>query len=87
MSGPPPGCLLKEGGVVKHSEFWDAVEVVFGSAYGRSLAQDLVLPELNVTCVQALDGGVMPERVWALLCDETERSDSERWIFRSNRLR
>ena len=69
---------------MKHSEFWDAVEVVFGSAYGRSLAQALVLPELNVTCVQALDDGVAPERVWGLLCDETERSDAERWIFRSD---
>ena len=68
---------------MKHSEFWGAVETVFGSAYGRSLAQDLVLPGLNVTCVQALDDAVAPERVWGLLCDETERSDAERWIFRS----
>ena len=80
----PPGCLLTKGGVVKHSEFWNAVEAVFGPAYGRSLAQDLVLPGLGVTCVQALDTGVAPERVWGLLCDETERSDDERWIFRSD---
>ena len=33
---------------------------------------------------QALDDGVAPERVWALLCEETERSDAERWIFRSD---
>ena len=75
---------MRRGGVVKHSEFWGAVEAVFGSAYGRSLAQDLVLPELEATCVQALDDGVAPERVWALLCEETECSDAERWIFRSD---
>lgn len=69
---------------MRHSEFWSAVEAVFGSAYGRSLAQDLVLPELDMTCLQALDDGAAPERVWALLCDETERSDAERWIYRSD---
>ena len=37
-----------------------------------------------MTCVQALDDGVAPERVWGLLCEETERSDAERWIFRSD---
>ncbi len=84
LSGLTAGRLLKKGSVVKHSEFWGAVEAVFGSAYGRSLAQDLVLPELDATCVQALDRGVAPERVWALLCEETERSDAERWIFRSD---
>lgn len=69
---------------MRHSEFWTAVEAVFGSAYGRSLTQDLVLPELRATCVQALGAGAAPERVWALLCDETERSDAERWILRSD---
>ena len=84
MSGLAAGLTVDEGGVVKYSEFWNAVEAVFGTAYGRSLAQDLVLPGLGVTCVQALDTGVAPERVWGLLCDETERSDDERWIFRSD---
>ena len=55
MSGLAAGLPVDKGGVVKHSEFWNAVETVFGSAYGRSLAQDLVLPGLGVTCVQALD--------------------------------
>ena len=84
MSGLAAGLPVEEGGVVKHSEFWNAVETVFGPVYGRSLAQDLVLPGLCMTCVQALDDGVAPERVWGLLCDETERSDAERWIFRSD---
>ena len=58
MSGLAAGLPVDKGGVVKHSEFWNAVEAVFGPAYGRSLAQDLVLPGLGVTCVQALDDGV-----------------------------
>ena len=37
---------------MKHSEFWKAVETVHGSAYGRSLAQDLVVPGLGATCVR-----------------------------------
>lgn len=28
---------------MKHSQFWKNLEEVFGSAYGRSLASDLVL--------------------------------------------
>ena len=84
MSGLAAGLPVDKGGVVKHSEFWNAVETVFGPAYGRALAQDLVLPGLGVTCVQALDDGVAPEQVWVLLCEETERSDAERWIFRSD---
>ena len=49
MSGLAAGLPVDKGGVVKHSEFWNAVEAVFGPAYGRSLAQDLVLPGLGVT--------------------------------------
>ena len=60
-SGLAAGLPVDKGGVVKHSEFWNAVEAVFGTAYGRSLAQDLVLPGLGVTCVQALDEGVDDE--------------------------
>ena len=46
-----------DSGPVKHSEFWRAVETVHGSAHGRSLAQDLVLPGLGATCVEALARG------------------------------
>ena len=41
---------------MKHSEFWAAVDEVFGSAYGRSLVQDLVLGELGCTGVFPLSG-------------------------------
>ena len=69
---------------MKHSEFWGAVDEVFGSAYGRSLAQDLVLPGLGTTGVEALDAGRAPGEVWQALCDETEVSEADRWVFRED---
>ncbi len=67
---------------MKHSEFWRAVEEVFGAAYGRSLAQDLVLSGLGASAAQALEDGVAPRRVWDALCDETDRPESQRWVYR-----
>ena len=55
---------------MKHSEFWKAVDTVYGSAYGSSLAQDLVVPGLRATCAEALDAGVPPREVWHALCDD-----------------
>lgn len=69
---------------MKHSEFWRAVETVYGSAYGRSLASDLVLPGLGMTCEQALEHGVAPRQVWDLLCDETDASAADRWVYRED---
>lgn len=67
---------------MKHSEFWRSVETVFGAAYGASLAQDLVLPVLGRTCVEALAAGVAPQDVWTALCEETEVPQESRWVFR-----
>ena len=69
---------------MKHSEFWKAVETVYGSAYGSSLAQDLVVPGLRATCAEALDAGVPPREVWHALCDETRVSDADRWVCRED---
>lgn len=69
---------------MKHSEFWQALETVYGSAYGRSLAQDLVLPRIGQTSVDALAAGVAPRDVWHALCDETEVSEADRWVFRQD---
>lgn len=69
---------------VKHSEFWCAVEAVHGSAHGRSLAQDLVLPALGATCVEALARGEAPRRVWDALCDETDVTEADRWVYRAD---
>ncbi|CAM2746394.1 DUF3046 domain-containing protein [Actinomyces slackii] len=67
---------------MKHSEFWAAVETVFGAAHGRSLVQDLVLGPWGRTGAQALEAGVAPREVWSALCDETGRSEAERWVIR-----
>ena len=67
---------------MRHSEFWHAVDEVFGPAYGRSLARDLVLPGLGATCVEALDAGTAPRAVWHALCDETQVGDTQRWVYR-----
>lgn len=69
---------------MKHSEFWRAVETVYGSAYGTSLTRDLVLPGLGQTCTQALESGVPPRDVWNLLCDETDASEADRWVYRED---
>ena len=67
---------------MKHSEFWKAVETVHGSAYGRSLAQALVVTGLGAPCVEALAAGVPPREVWHALCDETRVGEADRWVFR-----
>ncbi|CED91503.1 DUF3046 domain-containing protein [Actinomyces succiniciruminis] len=69
---------------MKHSEFWRAVDTVFGSAYGRSLAQDLVLSGIGRTSAEALEAGVPPRDVWHALCDDTDRSEADRWVFRDD---
>lgn len=65
---------------MRHREFWELLEDVFGRAYGRSLAGDLVLEALDGrTAVRALDDGEEPRRVWHELCDAMGLPDAERW--------
>ena len=66
---------------MKHSEFWQVVEETFG-AYGRSLAEDLVLTGLGRTSVRALADGVTPREVWDALCDEMDLDEATRWRHR-----
>ena len=67
---------------MKHSELWRAVDTVYGSAYGRSLVKDLVLGGLGRTAEEALAAGESPRRVWDALCDETQASEAQRWVYR-----
>ena len=69
---------------MKHSELWRAIDTVYGSAYGRSLVQDLVLTGLGRTAQEALDAGESPRRVWDALCDETQASERQRWVYRED---
>jgi len=68
---------------VKHSEFRQALEDTFGSAYGRTLAAELVLVPLgNRTAAQALADGVAPQQVWDAVCEEMELGELVRWRHR-----
>lgn len=65
---------------VRYREFWQLVDEVFGSAYGRALTRDQVLNALDDrTAVQALEDGVEPRYVWHALCDALEVPDAQRW--------
>lgn len=65
---------------VRYREFWQLVDEVLGSAHGRALTHDLVLPGLgHRTAVQALDDGDEPRDVWHALCDAMEVPDARRW--------
>jgi len=65
---------------VRYREFWQLVDEVLGSAHGRSLVRELVLPSLgDRTAEQALDSGIEPRDVWHALCDELDVPDRQRW--------
>ena len=67
---------------VKHSEFWAAMEDIFGR-YASSLAADLVLAPLGGRTVnEALADGERPDRVWEAICVVNELDDSVRWHHR-----
>ncbi len=55
------------------SEFWRAVDQVFGEAYGSVVTRDVVLEGLGGrSAVDALAAGVDARRVWDALCDSQE---------------
>lgn len=65
---------------MRYREFWQLVDEVLGSAHGRALVRELVLPRLgDRTPEQALDAGVEPRDVWHALCDELDIPDPQRW--------
>ncbi|MDR0504189.1 MAG: DUF3046 domain-containing protein [Bifidobacteriaceae bacterium] len=66
------------------SQFWQAMDTVFGVGYSRSLASDLVIASLGQrTAGQALADGLAPRLVWQAVCDAMEVSDEQRWPFRA----
>jgi hypothetical protein len=67
---------------MKNSEFTLALEEVFGSVFGNSLAQDLVLSPWELSASAALAQGVDPREVWDRLCDEMQVSETQRWVYR-----
>jgi hypothetical protein len=73
---------------VRHSEFWQAMDEVFGADYARSLAADLTMGALGGrTALEALDAGIAPRQVWQSLCDAMEVPDQRRWAHRDPKRR
>ena len=64
------------------SEFWNALEQVFGTALGRSLAHDLHLSKLGETAEEALERGTKHDVIWHALIDETGMGEDARWVHR-----
>lgn len=55
------------------SEFWRAVDQVFGEAYGSVVSRDVVLEDLGGrSAVDALAAGIDARRVWDALCDSQD---------------
>lgn len=55
------------------SEFWRAVDQVFGEAYGSVVSRDVVLEVLGGrSAAEALDAGIDARRVWEALCDSQD---------------
>lgn len=54
------------------TDFWDRMDQVFGPAYARSWAHDIVLTELGLTAAQAIAVGVDTKDIWRAVCASTE---------------
>ncbi|MDO4888306.1 MAG: DUF3046 domain-containing protein [Actinomycetaceae bacterium] len=68
---------------MRESEFWANLDRVYPSGRGRSIAQDLVLSDLEgLSPAQALDDGMAPQRVWDALCASMDLPDSYRFLHR-----
>lgn len=65
---------------MRHREFWQCVDAIFGVGHGRTLTASHVLPELaNRTAEQALADGEDPGRVWVALCREFDMPEQLHW--------
>jgi hypothetical protein len=65
---------------MRHSEFWLAMDRVFGPVYAKSLASDLVMGGLGGrTAADALTAGMPPRDVWEAICGAMDVPESKRW--------
>lgn len=61
------------------SEFWIAMTDEFGGPYGRALAQDLTLTEVEgLTAQQAISAGYDPRDIWLAICRAAD-VPADRW--------
>jgi hypothetical protein len=64
---------------VRHTEFWERMELALGPAYARSWAERYVIAELGErTAEQALAAGVSPKEVWRAVHASLELPARER---------
>ena len=64
---------------MRHTEFWERMDLALGPAYARSWADLVVIGELGGrTASQALDAGVSPKEVWRAVWAALELPASER---------
>ncbi|MDO8307275.1 MAG: DUF3046 domain-containing protein [Actinomycetota bacterium] len=54
------------------TDFWERMDAVFGPAYARSWAHDVVLPTLGRTAEEAIGDGVETKVIWRAVCQVTE---------------
>jgi hypothetical protein len=63
---------------VRLSDFWQRMELRFGSTYARSMAADYRVSVLGATVNEALARGDSPKSVWRAICQEFEVSSNLR---------
>lgn len=64
---------------MRHTEFWERMELALGPAYARSWASLYVVADLGGrTAQQALDAGVPPKEVWRAVWAALELPARER---------
>lgn len=87
VDGTSPGTRsVADNGRMRHSEFWQAMDHVFGKDYAKSLASDLVMGRLGGrTAAEALAGAVDPREVWAALCDAMDVPEPRRHAYGDSR--
>lgn len=64
---------------MRHTEFWDRMELALGVAYAPVWARTQVLADLGGrTTQEALDAGVPPKQVWRAVCEALSLPESQR---------
>jgi hypothetical protein len=57
---------------VRLTDFWERMDEVFGPAYARSWAHDMVLPVLGRTVDESIAAGVETKEIWRAVCAATD---------------
>ncbi|CAN5375872.1 DUF3046 domain-containing protein [soil metagenome] len=64
---------------MRHTEFWERMELALGASYMRVWADSFVMSDLGRrTAQEALDAGMSPKEVWRAVWSALELPDSER---------